>query len=206
VGNGIDTLTFDPAGVAPHPDFAPDAGPHFVFTGQMDYPPNVEAAVRASRRLMPAIRRVHPGARFHVVGRAPDARVLALEGVEGTRVWGEVPDVRPFLAAADIVLAPLAIARGVQNKVLEAMAMARPVVLSHEAATGIDALDGEHYAVGRDDDALAAQILALLSDPDRARAMGAAARRFVIERKGWDAALAPLAVLLDERAAARDAA
>ncbi|WP_120715705.1 TIGR03087 family PEP-CTERM/XrtA system glycosyltransferase [Tsuneonella amylolytica] len=206
VGNGIDTAVFDPAKVSLHPDLATEAGPHFVFTGQMDYPPNVEAVVRASRRLMPAIRSVHPDACFHVVGRAPDACVLALDGVEGTRVWGEVPDVRPFVAAADIVLAPLAIARGVQNKVLEAMAMARPVVLSDEAATGIDAVDGEHYAVGRDDEALVARILALLADPDRARAMGAAARRFVIERKGWDAALAPLAVLLGERAAARDAA
>ncbi|QYU70859.1 glycosyltransferase [Leptolyngbya sp. 15MV] len=196
LGNGIDAARFDPARVAPHPALASEPGPHLVFTGQMDYPPNVAAAQRIVARLLPAIRARHPGARLHVVGRAPGQPVRRLDGVDGVIVWGEVPDVRPFLAAADAVLAPLAIARGVQNKVLEAMAMARPVVLSAEAATGIAAADGEHFAVGDDDARLIDRTLALLGDRVRAEGMGRAARRFVVERQGWDAMLAPLAGLV----------
>lgn len=190
--NGIDTAAFDPLAVAPHPELAARAGPHLVFTGQMDYAPNVAAALRTAERLLPEIRKAHPGASFHVVGRAPVPQLRRLDGQGGVRVWGEVPDVRPFLAAADAVLAPLEIARGIQNKVLEAMAMARPVVLSPEAATGIDADDGEHFAVGADDAALIDRTLALLEDTAAACAMGATARRYVVEHQGWAAMLAPL--------------
>jgi len=207
VGNGIDTSTFDPQAVAPHPMLAGEAGPHIVFTGQMDYPPNITAAVRTARSLMPAIRAAHPETRFHIVGRAPNAEVRGLEGVHGTRVWGEVPDVRPFLAAADLVVAPLAIARGVQNKVLEAMAMARPVLLTPEAATGIGAVDGEHLAVAETDEQLARRAIELLADGQRALAMGAAARRFVVARKSWAAALSQLPAIMSRTGGeARDAA
>ena len=201
--NGIDTVRFDPDAVAPHPELA-SGGPHLVFTGQMDYPPNVDAAMRAIDKLLPAIRERHPDAMFHCVGRAPVAALVERDGEAGVRVWGEVPDVRPFLGAADLVLAPLTIARGIQNKVLEAMAMARPVVLSPEAATGIDARDGEHFAVAADDPAFVAQVDGLLSNEGRARHMAAAARRFVMKEQGWDAMLAPLAAILGREQ--RDAA
>lgn len=206
IGNGIDTALFDPQAVEPHPALVSEVGPHFVFTGQMDYPPNVAAAERAARGIMPVVRMRHPEAQFHIVGRAPIAAVRALEGINGTRVWGEVPDVRPFLAAADIVLAPLAIARGIQNKVLEAMAMARPVVLSREAETGIGGRDGEHYSVGHDDVGLAGAALDLLTDGPCALAMAAAARRFVVAEKSWEAALAPLTRMLSDDRVTRDAA
>jgi len=196
VANGIDAALFDPAAVAPHPRLVDDAGPHIVMTGQMDYPPNVAAVLRTARQLMPAIREMYPAAQFHVVGRDAGAEVCALGGLNGTRVWGEVPDVRPFLAAADLVVAPLTIARGVQNKVLEAMAMARPILLSAEAATGIGAADGEHYAVGSDDQDMGKRALELLGDRPAALAMGASARRFVTEHQSWDTALAPLAEII----------
>ncbi len=191
LGNGIDAAVFDPARFA-RPDALAGAGPHIVFTGQMDYPPNIEAALRAIERLMPGILARHPDARFHVVGRAPVAELLKCEGRNGARIWGEVADVRPFLAGADLVLVPLEIARGVQNKVLEAMAMARPVVLTSGAATGIDARGGEHFAVADDDAERVARALALLGNAEQAQRMGAAARRFVIERLTWPAALASL--------------
>lgn len=205
--NGIDTVTYDPARVAHHPALANVAGPHLVFTGQMDYPPNVAAVQRMARAILPAVRARFPQATFHVVGRAPVAEVQALDGQGGgVRVWGEVPDVKPFLAAADLVVAPLAIARGVQNKVLEAMAMARPVVLSAEAATGIDAENGVHFAVGIADHALVSLTLDLLGDQPAAQAMGVAAREFVVTRQGWGAMLEPLKALMQPDKACRDAA
>ncbi|MEQ5786539.1 TIGR03087 family PEP-CTERM/XrtA system glycosyltransferase [Erythrobacter sp. NFXS35] len=197
IGNGIDADAFDPAKVGSHTLLAGLSGPHFVFTGQMDYRPNEQAALWVIEALMPKLRARYPDALFHVVGRNPTARLMAQHGLPGVQVWGEVPDVRPFLAAADVVLAPLLIARGVQNKVLEAMAMARPVVLTAEAATGIAAEDGKHWQVCEADPAvMCARLVPLLSDPDARSRMGAAARRFVIEQHGWAAMLAPLAALL----------
>ncbi|KPP96587.1 TIGR03087 family PEP-CTERM/XrtA system glycosyltransferase [Erythrobacter sp. HL-111] len=197
IGNGIDAARFDPCTSAPHPALAARPGPHFVFTGQMDYRPNETAAKWASRELLPRLRAHFARAEFHVVGRNPSRAVAALDEREGVTVWGEVPDTRPFLAAADVVLAPLDIARGVQNKVLEAMAMARPVLLSPAAATGIAAADGTDFLVSELDPGTMAQAAArLLADPARAAAMGAAARRFVLERHGWDALLAPLETLV----------
>jgi sugar transferase (PEP-CTERM/EpsH1 system associated) len=195
LGNGIDTELFDPAVVDPAPELV-GKGPFIVFTGQMDYPPNVTAVELFAHEVMPRIRTAHPDARFAVVGRAPTAAVRALEGINGTIVTGAVPDVRPWLAGADLVTAPLLIARGVQNKVLEAMAMARPVLLTPAAATGIGGADGEHFAMAEAPSALAERALALLADRNAASAMGAAARRFVVDECGWDQVLAPLRALL----------
>ena len=191
LGNGIDAALFDPERVQPHPELA-TAGPHFVFTGQMDYKPNVDAAVRAIDHLMPEIRAVHRFAQFHVVGRKPAAELVARHGANGARVWGEVADVRPFLAGADVVLVPLSIARGVQNKVLEAMAMARPVLVTPAAATGIAARDGEHFAVADTDVELIGRAFDLIARAEVAQSMGAAARRLVLETMSWPAMLASL--------------
>jgi glycosyltransferase involved in cell wall biosynthesis len=172
-------------------------GPHFTFTGQMDYRPNEQAALWVIQHLMPRLRAHFPHALFHVVGRNPTRALMAYHGTPGVQVWGEVPDVRPFIAAADAVLAPLLIARGVQNKVLEAMAMGRPVVLTPEAATGIAAEDGAQWLVCPPDPAvMAARITALVGDPAASQRIGAAARRFVRDHHAWEAMLAPLAGLV----------
>ena len=189
--NGIDTAYFDPAGIPPGPGLM-RGGPHLVFTGQMDYPPNIEAVRHFAHAVMPAVRARLPQAVFDVVGRAPTPAVRALDGINGTRVHGAVPDVRPWLAGADLVVAPLLIARGVQNKVLEAMAMARPVLATRAAATGIGAREGTELAVADGADALIAAALELLSDVAAARALGLAARKFVVGSRGWERALAPL--------------
>ena len=208
IGNGIDAALFDPAGTAPQPLLAGLPGPHFVFTGQMDYRPNEQAALWVIEALVPKLRARFPDALFHVVGRNPTRELMAHHGTPGVQVWGAVPDVRPFLAAADAVLAPLLIARGVQNKVLEAMAMARPVVLTPDAATGIAAQDGQHWLVSKPDpSAMCARIADLLADPAAAFELGCAARRFAIDHHGWDAMLAPLGGLLgDSGEGARHAA
>ncbi|WP_284125634.1 TIGR03087 family PEP-CTERM/XrtA system glycosyltransferase [Parerythrobacter aestuarii] len=206
IRNGIDADLFDPAKVAPHPELFTAQGPQIVFTGQMDYQPNVVAAERAIHTILPGIREHHPDAMFHIVGRAPVQRLLDQNGKGNVRVWGEVPDVKPFLAAADIVIAPLTIARGIQNKVLEAMAMARPVLLSPEAATGIDAADGRHFAVADGDQMMVGRALTLLEERDKAAAMGRAARDYVLAHQSWSAMLAPLADIVSPKGAARDAA
>lgn len=207
LGNGIDSISFDPAVVAPETRMLDCPGPRLIFTGQMDYAPNVDAAQRVIERILPLIRQDRPEATFHVVGRNPTAELLRYDGQNGCHVWGRVNDIRTWLKAADLALVPLDIARGVQNKVLEAMSMGLPVVLSSGAATGIDAIDGEHFSIADSDTALATAALALLGDHRQAEKQGAAARRFVTDNASWQAALAPLPELLDgPRRAARDAA
>lgn len=194
VENGIDTERFDPALALD--EAGEGEGPLAVFTGQMDYRPNIDAVQWFVAEVLPIVRKAHPAARFAIVGRAPADEVLALAALPGVSVTGEVPDVRPWLAAADAVVAPLLLARGVQNKLLEAMAMARPVVASAAAATGIDATPGEHLLVADGPEAMAAAVVRLFDEPAAATQMGRAARERMIARYGWDARLAPLAELL----------
>jgi len=198
IGNGIDAAFFNPESTAPHAAMAARTGPHFTFTGQMDYRPNEQAAIWAIQHLLPALRAHWAGAEVHIVGRNPTPALLALKDRAGATIWGEVPDVRPFIAASHAVIAPLMIARGVQNKVLEAMAMARPVLLTPEAATGIAAKDDTDWLIApADPAAMAARAAGLLDTPGRAETMGTAARRFVLDHHAWDAMLAPLGHLLE---------
>ncbi len=201
VSNGIDLDVFDPA--ADFPSLRAEErgeGPLVLFTGQMDYRPNVEAVAGFARDVMPLL----PGVRFCVAGRNPTADVLALRR-HGVIVTGEVADIRSWLAAADVVVAPLGIARGIQNKVLEAMAMARPVVASPAAFEGIDAAPGRDLLVADGAEAQAEAIRHLLGDPAAAAALAASGRRRMKSHYRWDARLAGLAELVfgeGERAAA----
>lgn len=195
--NGIDTLRFDPDG-----DWTPlapadrPAGMLSVFTGQMDYPPNVAAVSHFAHDILPRLRRDRPDAGFAIVGRSPSDAVRRLAALPGVIVTGEVPDTRPWIAAADAIVAPLDVARGVQNKLLEAMAMARPVVASPAAAQGIDAVVGQELLVADGPIETAAALNALFDDPAHSTAIGAAARARMIARYGWAATLAPLAGIL----------
>ena len=197
VENGVALDYFDPAApIDPIDPVQGGQGPLLVFTGQMDYRPNVEAVDSFARDVLPHIRAVHPDARFAIVGRNPAASVQALADLPGVIVTGGVPDVRGWLAAAHVVVAPLRIARGIQNKVLEAMAMARPVVASPQAAEGIDARDGDHLLGAADPAQEAERGLALLADPARAQALGLAARARMEQRYRWNATLADLPDML----------
>ncbi len=128
VENGVDLDRFNP-GLAFDTPFT-GAGPNLVFTGTMDYWPNADAVTWFATAVMPLLLAQRPALRFHVVGANPGPDVLRLAERPGVCVTGRVPDVRPFVAHADACVAPLRIARGIQNKVLEAMAMGRPVVAS----------------------------------------------------------------------------
>lgn len=203
--NGVALDYFDPQ--ADFPVVERQDGPLLVFTGQMDYRPNVEAVESFARESLPAIRAAHPQARFAIVGRNPAGPVQALADVPGVIVTGAVPDVRGWLAAADVVVAPLRIARGIQNKVLEAMAMARPVVASPQAAEGIDAQDGVHFLIAATPADEASRINALLADRAGADRLAKAARARMEQRYRWSARLADLPGLLwgDPRKDARAA-
>ena len=201
LGNGVDLERFSSAaGFAP---IATGEGPLLVFTGQMDYRPNIEGVCHFAREVLPDIRAHVPNARFAVVGRSPARAVRRLADLPGVIVTGEVADVRPWLAAAAAVVVPLAIARGIQNKLLEAMAMGRPVVASPAAFAGIDAIPGRDLIVAdRPDQADA--IVRLFGDPVRAAAMGKAARAQVVARYAWERVLAPLPALLGGKARAAE--
>lgn len=195
LGNGIDTDFYDPSAEFKklHP---PYADPLIIFTGQMDYRPNVEAVTVFATEAMPIIRASHPEATFAIVGRNPTADVLGLSALPGVQVTGAVDDVRSWLAAADVVVAPLRTARGIQNKILEAMAMAKPVVASPAAAEGIHGEPGIHFFVEPDAASEAARVCALLDAPSDAQRVGQAARAHVIAHYGWPSQLAPLDVML----------
>jgi sugar transferase (PEP-CTERM/EpsH1 system associated) len=193
LNNGIDTGFFDPVGF-PRVE---GAEPMLVFTGQMDYRPNADAVDYFARRTFPAIRAKHPSTLFAIVGRDPTPAVRELAKLKNVIVTGAVPDVRPWLAAAAAVVAPLDIARGIQNKVLEAMAMERPVVASPAAFEGIDAAPGEHLLVAHGYD-MANAVLHLLTHPEEGEAMGRAARAHVIARYDWDAQLRALDSLIGQ--------
>lgn len=195
VENGIDTVFFDPSAAFKRIE---TTGALIVFTGQMDYRPNIEAVTWFVDTILPHIRVAHPSARFAIVGRNPTDAVKALARQPGVIVTGEVADVRGWLAAAAVVVAPLKLARGVQNKVLEAMAMARPVVASTAAAEGIDHADT--IMTGGTVGEIAEEVNRLLADPVKAAALGAAGREQVIARYGWDARLAVLDGIMGMRA------
>ncbi len=194
VSNGVDLEYFDPATNFASP-FA-EGGKALVFTGAMDYWANVDAVVWFARDVLPAIRAACPDAVFWIVGAHPASQVRALEAQPGVRVTGRVDDVRPYIANADVVVAPLRLARGVQNKVLEAMAMARPVVVTPEALEGLDAESGREVVRAAGAAGFADATLAVLAGED-SEAMGARARARVVADYGWAANLASLKEFLE---------
>ena len=185
--NGVDADYFapDPARASP---FAAGELP-VVFTGAMDYWPNIDAVTWFATRCCPRCATQWPALRFHIVGRSPAPAVRALAG-EAVNVTGTVPDVRPYLQHAAVVVAPLRLARGIQNKILEAMAMGRPVVASRECAEAITAQRGSELVDAADAEALRARgRRAAARSRLRAAAIGAAGRRRVLHDYSWDAHL-----------------
>ena len=191
--NGVDLDFFSPA-LAPASPW-PDATPSIVFTGTMDYWPNIDAVTWFADAVLPALRARFPALRFAVVGANPAPAVQALARRPGIAVTGRVADVRPYLAHAALVVAPLRIARGIQNKVLEAMAMARPVLATPQAFAGLHAAPGQDLLVGADAAALGALAAEVLEG--RHDALGAAARAAVERRYAWAATLAGLDALFE---------
>jgi polysaccharide biosynthesis protein PslH len=181
VRNGVDAAYFDPEHLLD--ESAVPKGRNVVFTGAMDYWANVEGVSWFVREIWPAVRSAHPDANFLIVGSRPAPAVLEFASAPGVIVTGAVADVRPFVRSAHVSVAPLRIARGVQNKVLEAMAMKRYVVAAPAALQGIDApLPGDVLAASAPEAFAAALSSALQSAQPR---VSDANRRFVLDHYDW---------------------
>ncbi len=177
--NGVDADYFSPARDYANPYAAGVQG--VVFTGAMDYWPNIDVVTWFARQIFPAVREAVPGAQFTIVGSRPSEAVNELAREPGVTVTGSVPDVRPYLAHAACAVAPLRIARGVQNKVLEAMAMARPVVASPQAAEGLRAEAGRDFILAQGETGFAQAVVAQLQSPTSA----AGARDCILTNYDW---------------------
>ncbi len=180
--NGVDAEYFSPDRDYPNPYAANMQS--IVFTGAMDYWPNIDAVRWFAEQVFPVIRKKIPDAQFTIVGSHPPPAVRSLAHQPGVIVTGGVPDVRPYLAHATCAVAPLRIARGVQNKVLEAMAMARPVVITPQASEGIRARAGIDFELAQDAATFAAAVLQHLTHRDAA--MGQTARAGILENYDWE--------------------
>jgi sugar transferase (PEP-CTERM/EpsH1 system associated) len=182
--NGVDLDYFKPA------DVPTDEA--CVFVGAMDYLPNIDGAVWFAREVWPIIRQRFPGAEFRIVGRNPAPAVRALASLPSVSVSGSVPDVRPFVARAGVVVAPLRLARGVQNKVLEALAMAKSVVAAPPALAALGTVPGTDVLAATTPAEFAEAVCDVFANPERRRELGAAGRRYVEAHHHWDRCLQPL--------------
>jgi sugar transferase (PEP-CTERM/EpsH1 system associated) len=179
--NGVDLEYFDPAITYSCP-FRPDAVP-IVFTGMMDYRANIDAVTWFATEIFPRIRCDHAAAEFWIVGARPVRAVVALERLDGVHVTGAVEDVRPYLARAACVVAPLRVARGIQNKVLEAMAMGKAVVVTPAALEGLKAEPGHEVLRAAEAAEFSEAVSGVISG--KWRGTGPAARRLVENEYGW---------------------
>ncbi len=165
-----------------------------VFTGVLDYPPNVEGMRWFCNDILPRLRE-RIDVRLNIVGRRPNQIVKQLAQIDGVTLVGEVPDVRPHLHAADIAISPLKLARGIQNKVLEAMASGLPVVTTSQSAEGIDAIDGQEFVIADTVEAWLESLSQLSQDAPKRQSIGQSARQRVLDDYSWQAKLAPLTQL-----------
>jgi sugar transferase (PEP-CTERM/EpsH1 system associated) len=179
VANGVDAAAWKRAGPA-------SSGADLVFVGALDYFANVDGVAHFAHAVFPRVRHRVPSARFKVVGRRPTPAVQALGRIDGVDVVGEVDDARPSVWSAAVSVAPLRIAQGLQNKVLEAMAAGTPVVATPAAVRGIEGTAGEHYLIGRGDEELAAAAADLLENRAQCEAIAVRARALVEARYSWD--------------------
>jgi glycosyltransferase involved in cell wall biosynthesis len=166
-----------------------------VFCGNMAYHPNVEAAVWLAEEILPLVRHRHPHARLLLAGTTPAARVLALQSAHVV-VSGWLPDIRSAYASARVFVAPMRTGTGLQNKLLEAMAMGRPSVTTPLANNALGGIPGQHLLVGADSDGLAESVCQLLDHPNEAAGLASQGLQFVRQRFTWAGSTDRLAALL----------
>jgi polysaccharide biosynthesis protein PslH len=191
---------FSPHGVRLPDPAAPALSPlgdSIVFSGNMQFRPNVDAVLHFYRDIFPLVRSELPTARFYIVGRNPDPSVLALASDNAVEVTGEVDDVYAWLRRMTVAVDPLRAGAGLQNKVLEAMACGVPIAATPLANEGIQAVPGTHLLVAGDDEEFAAHVVALLKDERLRRSLGEAAKSFIEEKWTWDAHFQQLEYMIE---------
>jgi polysaccharide biosynthesis protein PslH len=195
---GMDVHRFEPRSV--------DASmaPTIIFTGDMAYFPNQEAATFFARDVLPLVRRDLPNARFLIVGRRPHRRIEDLRQLGQIEVTGSVPDVRPWLAQASVAVAPLRIAAGIQTKILEAMAAGLPVVATSRAVQGLTSSVAEMIRTGDTADRLAAHVVELLRDREAAYRRGLEGRKRIAAEYSWETSLQSLLRIVEHPSESED--
>lgn len=183
-GNGVDLDYFHPQEM--------DETRTIAFVGAMDYLPNIDAVRWFAKTVWPEIRRQHPGTGFRIIGRNPVSVVQKLAHQPGIIVTGGVPDVRPLLASSAVVVAPIRIARGVQNKVLEAMAMGKATVASPATLAALAAVPGRDLLRAESPEQWVTAVCHLLETPERRCELGTAGRQYVEQHHCWQNCLEPL--------------
>ena len=176
------------------------------FVGRMDYFPNQQAVTRFCRDVLPDLQRRRPGTRFEIVGADPSPEIRELGRLPGVTVTGSVPDVRPYVTRAALTVAPLEIARGTQNKILESMALGVPVVCSRQAVGGVDAIAGEHVLAYDTVGDLVDSVLRILDDRDTRARLAAAGRERVLTHHSWPASMRRVDALVESQFRSRAAA
>lgn len=199
IPNGVDGKFFQPA------TMGGGTQPVIVFLGRMDYFPNIDGILWFIHDVFPRIRQAMPGAEVRVVGADPSAEIRRLARIDGVTVTGFVKDVRPYLNEATVAIAPLRIARGTQNKILECMAAGIPVVSTGQAAKGIAATPGEHLLVADNAEDFSRDVLELLRDTEWRKRLATAARAQVEQAHAWPASMRILDQVLEEGFAKREA-
>jgi sugar transferase (PEP-CTERM/EpsH1 system associated) len=179
VPNGVNTRTYTPS----PPDFT--APPTLVFTGTMDFRPNVDAVLWFAHQVLPRVRQEVPEVRFLVVGQRPHRRPDSLRTHPAITLTGWVDDVRPYIARAAVYIAPLRIGGGTRLKLLEAMAMAKPVVATRLGAEGYPVEDGRELLLADAPSGFATAVVSLLQAPKRQAELGQSARAFVERHYDW---------------------
>jgi polysaccharide biosynthesis protein PslH len=188
--NGVDAQYFAPDDTAYDPYT-------ISFVGRMDYYPNQESMFFFCREVWPRLLSTLPRLRLLIVGADPSPAVRQLADLPGVTVTGSVPDVRPYVRQSALMVAPLNIARGTQNKILESMAMGVPVVCSKVAAAGVDAVPGEHLLVASTPQSYARAILRILHNPAERRRLAVAGRARLLSHHAWDVSLRRLDAIID---------
>lgn len=182
VPNGVDTKYFSVADGS-------DENRALVFTALMNYPPNIDAVVWFCDEIFPIVQSKHPEISFEIVGDKPGPAVLALAKRKGVHVTGRVPDIRPYLSDSLALVVPLRSGAGSRLKILEAMAMARPVVSTYQGAEGLDVTDGLNILLADSPEEFAEHIFALLADPLLGKRLGSAGRNLVETKYDWKTCL-----------------
>lgn len=204
VPNGVDYKYFSPSFLSPALSGTVNNGllstdkecPILLFTGAMDYYANVDGVIWFCREIFPRIQAGFPEVKFYIVGSNPHPQIWSLQESDGIRVTGFVEDIRPYYLAADVCVIPLRLARGVQNKVLEAMAMERPVMATSMAIQGIEAVTDKQLLISDSPEEFASKVMDLLKNEKKRRDLGRNSRKWVKSNYQWSSNMKMLEEIL----------